>query len=100
MGKKLSIALVLSSIIIGGTLIFGSINISNSIEYAGNNITNANFHMANSINGNGNGTSENYELVVIDGWLYLYNSMSGQIWKKADNDNLDETWQVVKHIGE
>ena len=55
--------------------------------------------MANSINGN-YGITENYELIVIDGWLYLYDSTNGQIWKKADNDNPDETWQVVKHIGE
>ncbi|GAB0169551.1 hypothetical protein LSPCS325_29880 [Lysinibacillus sp. CTST325] len=52
--------------------------------------------MANSINGIG--TNENYELVVSDGWLYLYNSTSGQIWKKLDNSN--ETWEIVKHIGE
>ena len=98
MENKISIALILSSIIIGGTLIFSSIKISNSIEFAGNNITSSNFHMANTLTGDE--TAENYELIVIDGWLYLCNSVSGQIWKKADNDNPDETWIVVKHIGE
>lgn len=96
MDKNASIAIVLSSIIIGGSLIYGTTKLSNSIDNAGGNITNSNFQMANSINGIG--THENYELIVSDGWLYLYNSTSGQIWKKPDNS--DETWQIVKHFGE
>ncbi len=99
MGKNISIAIVLSSIIIGGSLIYCTTKISDSIDNSGANISNSNLHMANSINGD-YGIPENYELIVIDGWLYLYDSTNGQIWKKADNDNPDETWQVVKHIGE
>ena len=98
MEKNISIAIVLASIIIGGSLIYGSTKIANSMHNAGSNITSSNFQIANSINGNA--IIENYELIVIDGWLYLYDSVSGQIWKKADNDNPDENWEAVKHIGE
>lgn len=93
MEKNTSIAIVFSSIIIGGSLMYGTTKISNSIDNAGMQIANSNFQMDDSINGN-------YELVVIDGWLYLYDSTSGQIWKKADNDNPDETWETVKYFGE
>ena len=98
MEKNISIAIVIASIIIGGSLMYSTTKISNSMENAGGNITSSNFQIANSLNEDG--TIENFELIVIDGWLYLYNSASGQIWKKPDNDDPDETWQAVKHIGE
>lgn len=97
MEKNTSIAIILSSIIIGGSLMYSTTKLSNSIEYAGNTFTNSNLQVAESIN---NRANENYKLVVIDGWLYLYDSTTGQIWKKIDNDNPDETWKIVKHFGE
>ncbi|MGE7689542.1 hypothetical protein ACQKMI_10035 [Lysinibacillus sp. NPDC097214] len=97
MEKNTSIAIILSSIIIGGSLMYSTTKLSNSIEYAGNTITNSNLQVAESIN---NRANENYKLVVIDGWLYLCDSTTGQIWKKIDNDNPDETWKIVKHFGE
>ncbi|MBD8038504.1 hypothetical protein H9635_17300 [Solibacillus sp. A46] len=98
METKISLAIVLASIIIGGSLLYSATNISNSINDVRNDITSSNIQLANSISGNG--IIENYELVVIDGWLYLYNSVSGQIWKKADNDNPEVTWQVVEHFSQ
>lgn len=44
--------------------------------------------------------NENYELIVNDGWMYLYETNSGKVWKKADNDNPEYTWEVVKHFTE
>ncbi|MBD8033993.1 hypothetical protein [Solibacillus merdavium] len=43
---------------------------------------------------------ENFELILNDGWMYLYETNSGQIWKKADNDNPDSEWELVKHYTE
>ncbi|MDR4887976.1 hypothetical protein RGU12_10490 [Fredinandcohnia sp. QZ13] len=40
----------------------------------------------------------NFELIVNDGWIYLYDTNNGQIWKKADNP--DSSWELVKHYTE
>ena len=95
MEKNTSIAIVLSSIIIGAFLIYSASILTASIDNAGSNITNSNFYIADSINGIG--TNENYELVVIDEWLYLYNSKNGHIWKRPDNNNPNEPWISIKN---
>ncbi|RDU37891.1 hypothetical protein DRW41_08740 [Neobacillus piezotolerans] len=43
-------------------------------------------------------TEGSYELIVNDGWLYLYDKSNGQIWKKQDN--LTAEWERVKHYSQ
>ncbi|WP_185807707.1 hypothetical protein [Lysinibacillus telephonicus] len=42
--------------------------------------------------------SENYELLVNEEWLYLYDTTTGRVWKKADDPNA--AWEEVKHFTE
>lgn len=92
MDKNKSIAIILSSIIFGGCFVFGSFKISDAIDSSG-------LYISSSINSR-DVINEQYELVVNDGWLYLYNKIDGQIWKKLDDDEGTATWEVVKHINQ
>lgn len=89
MDKNKGLAIILASTIFGGCFVFGSFTISSAIESSG-------LYISGSINSE-NVINENYELVVNDGWLYLYDKTNGQIWKKPDDDGT-ATWETVKHI--
>lgn len=45
-----------------------------------------------------NNPLESYELLVDAGWFYLYDTQTGQIWKKPDNDDPEASWVMVKHF--
>jgi len=36
-----------------------------------------------------------YELIVQDGWLYLYDTTNGQVYKKLDHE--DSSWEEIPH---
>ncbi len=36
-----------------------------------------------------------YELIVNEGWLYLYDTTNGQVWRKVDD--AESSWEMVKH---
>ena len=42
------------------------------------------------------GNNESYELVVQDGFLYLTDTISGTVWKKADNP--EAKWKELDYI--
>ncbi|MFO7317299.1 MAG: hypothetical protein C0P75_009595 [Bacilli bacterium] len=42
--------------------------------------------------------NDKYELIVNDGWLYLYDKSDGQIYKKPDTS--DSSWETVKYYTE
>ncbi|MCR2822119.1 hypothetical protein [Lederbergia panacisoli] len=37
-----------------------------------------------------------YELIVNDGWLYLYDKTNGQVFKKPDES--ESSWETVKDL--
>ncbi|WP_043931983.1 hypothetical protein [Bacillus sp. EB01] len=41
------------------------------------------------------GGAGSLQLVVNQGWLYLYDTANGQIWKKPDDE--ESLWEEVKH---
>ncbi|AWE07441.1 hypothetical protein DCE79_08675 [Lysinibacillus sp. 2017] len=97
MDKSNGFALILCSIILGGSVLYGATKISSSIEYAGSNVTNAQFELSNSIH-SANNSNGDFEVFLSDGWLYLYNTVNGEIWKKPDNE--EGVWERVMQIGE
>jgi len=40
-------------------------------------------------------SEKDYELIVQDGWLYLYNKTNGQVYKKLDHE--DSSWEEIPH---
>lgn len=88
MDNKKGLLLFFSVVIFSISIIIASKSISDAINNVGLGLS--------SINSD---TSSNgsYELIVEDGWLYLYDTNNGQVWKKADDDNPDTAWQEVKH---
>lgn len=91
MVNKKGLLLFLSAVIFSISIVIAAKFISEAINNVGLNLP------ASSSNFS---SSDNYELIVKDGWMYLYDTNSGQIWKKADNDNPDSKWEVVKHFTE
>jgi len=59
--------------------------LSNSIKNADIQVNN---HVPSSLDSYG------YELIVNDGWLYLYDKCNGQVFKKLDTP--DSTWEVIE----
>jgi len=93
MEKKKGLSIVGAVIILSISLIFAASILSNAITDVG-------YHMSSQLNSqhsnyNSNG---NFELVVSEGWLYLYDTNTGQVWKKPDNPEGD--WEIVKHYYE
>ncbi|MEH7385430.1 hypothetical protein V7147_08485 [Bacillus sp. JJ1521] len=77
-----------------------SISIIIASKYISDAINNVGIGLSGSISNTSTYSNENYELVVNDGWMYLIDTNSGTIWKKADNDDPDSKWEVVKHFTE
>lgn len=40
--------------------------------------------------------NSHYELIVQDGFLYLYDKSNGQVFKKLDDDP-NSPWETIKH---
>ncbi|MBU8880087.1 hypothetical protein BGM26_13980 [Bacillus sp. FJAT-29790] len=80
-------ALSASIIVLGACLlIFG--------WFVSNAITNSKPYIPSSISVD-QPSGGQYELIVSEGWLYLYDKTNGQVWKKP-NDS-DSPWETVKH---
>ena len=91
MDNKKGFILVLSFVILSISIIIASRSISDAINNVGLNLVDSN---------SGSSSDGNYELIVKDGWLYLYDTNNGQIWKKADHDDPDSRWEEVQHYTE
>lgn len=87
MEKKKGISIVGAVIILSISIIFAASMLSNAIADAGYSMSSqSNSHNYNSVG--------NFELVVSDGWLYLYETNTGRVWKKVDNP--EAKWESVK----
>lgn len=83
--------LVIASLIFSIGLIIAANVIGTETNRAGlNNTSSTDTHLEYPL--------ANYELIVNEGWLYLYDTTSGKIWKKPDNDNPDVSWEMVEHF--
>ena len=91
MGNKKAVILLFSVVIMAISIIIASKSISEAINNVGHGLVVSNTNTS---------STENYELLVNDGWMYLIDTNSGQVWKKADNDDPESKWQVVKHYTE
>ncbi|MEH7387756.1 hypothetical protein V7147_20500 [Bacillus sp. JJ1521] len=91
MGNKKGLLLFISVVIFSISIIIASKSISDAINNVGLGLSDSNSSLT---------SNENYELIVSNGWMYLFETNSGQIWKKADNDDQDSKWEVVKHFTE
>lgn len=89
MEKKKGISIVGAVIILSISIIFAASIFSNAITDVG-------YHMSSQLNSHYSDyyPVENFELVVSDGWLYLYETNTGQVWKKPDNP--EGNWESVK----
>ena len=89
MEKKKGLSLVGAIVILSISIIIAASILSNAIDNAGHNVSsNLNGYQGNYY------SDENYELVVNEGWLYLYETNTGQIWKKRDD--AEASWEIVK----
>ncbi|WP_099364195.1 hypothetical protein [Fredinandcohnia onubensis] len=91
MGNKKGLLLLFSVVIMSFSIIVASKFISEAINNVGHGILVSN----TTTPSNGN-----YELLVNDGWVYLIDTNSGQVWKKADNDDPESKWEEVRHFTE
>ena len=82
-------SLPVSIIILGVCLFFSGWIISNAIE---NSMPNIQFPSTIDTMQNDNG---HYELIVNNGWLYLYDTTNGQVWKKPDVS--ESPWVTINH---
>ncbi|GIO21423.1 hypothetical protein [Oceanobacillus sp. J11TS1] len=41
-------------------------------------------------------TDDSFRMIVQDGTIYMYETTSGQVWRKADN--LDSKWEEVEYF--
>lgn len=76
-----------SIIFLGVCLIISGWLVSNAVKNA-----EPNFPSSIDVNQTSNGT---YELIVNEGWLYLYETTNGQVWKKPDDS--EANWEIVKY---
>ena len=89
MEKKKGLSIVGAMIVLSISIIFAASMLANAIADAG-------YSMANQLNSH----SGNYypvgrfELVISEGWLYLYETNTGQVWKKPQHSQLQ--WERVK----
>jgi len=89
MEKKQGLSIVGAVIILSISIIFAASMLSNAIADAGYNMSSQfNSHSGDYY------PVENFELVVSEGWLYLYETNTGQVWKKPDNP--EGNWESVK----
>ena len=89
MEKKKGLSIVGAVVILSISIIFAASMLSNAIADAGYNMSS----QFNSHSGDYYPVG-NFELVVSEGWLYLYETNTGQVWKKPDNP--EGNWESVK----
>ncbi|MEH7380963.1 hypothetical protein V7138_10820 [Bacillus sp. JJ1533] len=82
----------------GLLLFFSVVILSISIIIASKTISDAINNVGLSVPNPSTSSNENYELIVTDGWMYLVETNSGQVWKKANNDDPEYKWEAVKHF--
>lgn len=92
LNSKNGLLIFFSIIILSISIIISSKSISNAINNVGLNLVDSSSIISSNEN------YGNFELIVNDGWIYLYDTNNGQIWKKADNP--DSSWELVKHYTE
>ncbi|MFJ8063921.1 hypothetical protein ACIQYS_04760 [Psychrobacillus sp. NPDC096426] len=91
MDNKKGILLFCSIVILSISIIIASKFISDALNNVGLGLEASNSNATSNVN---------FELILNDGWMNLYETNSGQIWKKEDNDNPDIEWELVKHYTE
>ena len=89
--NKKGLLLFCSIVILSISMIIAAKLISDALNNVGLGLEASNLNTTSNVN---------FELILNDGWMYLYETNSGQIWKKADNDNPDSEWELVKHYTE
>lgn len=82
---------------LSASIIVLSVCILISAWLVSNAITNSKTNFPSSIDVNQSSNGQ-YELLVIEGWLYLYDTTNGQVFKKPDDSN--SSWETVKHYTE
>lgn len=90
--------LVFASLIFTIGLIIAAYLLSSAINQVGYGIHHTGANISSSISNLENYQLQNYELIVNDGWLYLYNKVSGDVWKKEDNQ--DSYWEYIQHFSQ
>ena len=89
MEKKKGLSIVGAVIILSISIIFAASILANAIGDAG-------YSMYSPLTSHSNDyyPAENFELVVSEGWLYLYETNTGQVWKKPEHSELE--WERIK----
>lgn len=64
------------------------------ILFAGGFIGGGLSDVAESINLQEDDTDDSYRMIVQDGIIYMYDTITGQVWKKADKP--DSKWEEVE----
>ena len=67
-----------------------------------NAITDVGYHMSSQLNSQHSNynSNENFELVVSEGWLYLYDTNTGQVWTKPDNpEGIGKSLNIIMSNG-
>lgn len=88
MDNKKGLLPFISIVILSISLIIASRSISDAINNVGLNLS------ASSSNFSSGG---NYELIVEDGWMFLYDITNGQVWK-MDSNTTASNWEEVRHF--
>ena len=89
MEKKKGLSIVGAVIILSISIIFAAYMLANAIA-------DASYNMSSQVNSHASDyyPDENFELVVSEGWLYLYETNTGQVWKKPEHSELE--WERIK----
>ncbi|WP_047984353.1 hypothetical protein [Ornithinibacillus californiensis] len=75
---------------LGICMLFSVWILSNAISYSGDT-----FPSTISVH---QPVNEQYELVVNDEWIYLYNKNNGQVWRKLNDSEAYDSWETVIHF--
>lgn len=92
MDNKKGLLQLISIVVLSISLLIASKLISDAINNVGVNL------LASSSNFFSDGNSGGiYELIVEDGWMFLYDTTNGQVFK-ADSNTTPYKWEEVRHF--
>ena len=92
MEKKRGKTLIGAIVILSISLVIAASLISNAIDNSGYNIANSNSIPSYQYEPH----YADYELLFSDGWMYLHDKTTGQIWRKPELSG--EPWIAVEHF--
>lgn len=84
MNKKLNLSMLILSLFI----LISSLLLSKAIKSTHVDTKDPRYVNINSVD-------HGYELMVDNGWLYLHDKSTGQIYKKLDDD--EAKWEAIEH---